>query len=126
MATGWEAARQDWVHDTPVLWKRGMVFNYDFDEGDLARVESLRKLSGMAAVFPDASSFFGTFALRWCVRAPSQKPLPGYRPFGGNAAQVWDGTSSRFRTSAWRRRGSRSRAPSPRHPGWARFPPGAS
>ncbi len=87
---GWEAARQDWVHDTPILWKRGMVFNYDFDEGDLARVESLRKLSGMAAVYPDASSFFGTFALRWCVRAPSQKPLPGYRPFGGNAVQVWD------------------------------------
>jgi hypothetical protein len=87
---GWEAARQDWVHDTPILWKRGMVFNYDFDEGDLARVESLRKLSGMAAVFPDAASFFGAFALRWCVRSPSQASLPGYHRFGGNAAQDWD------------------------------------
>ena len=87
---GWEVARQDWVHDTPVLWKRGMVFNYDFDEGDLVRVESLRKLSGLAAGFPDAASFFGTFALRWCVRSPAQDPLPGYHRFGGNAAQDWD------------------------------------
>jgi hypothetical protein len=87
---GWEVARQDWVHDTPIFWGRGMVFNYDFDEGDLARVESLRKLSGYAASFPDASSFFGTFALRWCVRYPAQPPLPGYRRFGGIAAQDWD------------------------------------
>ncbi|HEY1435145.1 MAG TPA: hypothetical protein VGG65_07205 [Thermoanaerobaculia bacterium] len=87
---GWETARQDWVHDTPVLWKRGMVFNYDFDEGDLARVESLRKLSGFAAGFPDASSFFGAFSLRWCVRHPAQPPLPGYHRFGGNGAQDWD------------------------------------
>lgn len=87
---GWEAARQDWVHDTPVLWKRGMVFNYDFDEGDLARVESLRKLSGLAAAFPDSGSFFGVFALRWCVRSPAQAALPGYHRFGGNAVQDWD------------------------------------
>ena len=87
---GWEAARQDWVHDTPVLWHRGMVFNYDFDEGDLARVESLRKLSGVAAGYPDSQSFFGAFALRWCVRSPTQKPLPGYHRFGGNFAQDWD------------------------------------
>jgi hypothetical protein len=67
-----------------------MVFNYDFDEGDLARVESLRKLSGLAAAFPDAASFFGAFSLRWCVRSPSQPALPGYRRFGGNPAQDWD------------------------------------
>lgn len=87
---GWETARQDWVYDTPVLWKRGMVFNSDFDEGDLVRVESLRKLSGLAAAFPDAGSFFGTFALRWCVRSRAQKPLPGYHRVGGNSAQDWD------------------------------------
>lgn len=87
---GWESARQNWVHDTPVLWKRGMVFNYDFDEGDLARVESLRKLSGVAASYPDSQSFFGAFALRWCVRSPTQAPLPGYHRFGGNYAQDWD------------------------------------
>ena len=87
---GWEVARQDWVHDTPLLWHRGVVFNYDFDEGDLARVESLRKLSGFASAFPDANSFFGAFSLRWCVRLPDQKPLPGYRRFGGTPAQDWD------------------------------------
>jgi hypothetical protein len=87
---GWDVAREDWVHDTPVLWKRGMVFNYDFDEGDLARVESLRKLSGVAASYPDSQSFFGAFALRWCVRSPTQAPLPGYHRFGGNYAQDWD------------------------------------
>jgi hypothetical protein len=93
---GWEGARQDWVHDTPVLWKRGMVFNYDFDEGDLVRVESLRKLSGLAAAFPDADSFFGAFALRWCVRSPAQTPLPGYHRFGGNSAQDWDEHAQAF------------------------------
>jgi hypothetical protein len=87
---GWETARQDWIYYSPVLWHRGMVFNYDFDEGDLARVESLRKISGYAASSPEASAFFGTFALKWCVRTPAQRPLAGYRKFGGNAAQDWD------------------------------------
>jgi len=86
----WEIARQDWIHDTPLLWGRGLVFNEDFDEGDLARVESLRKLSGFASAFPDAGSFFGAFSLRWCVRSPDQKPLPGYHRFGGNLVQDWD------------------------------------
>ena len=87
---GWEGARQDWIHYAPILWRRGMVFNLDFDEGDLARVESLRKISGYAAVYPEAAPFFGAFALRWCVRYPSQPPFPGYRRFGGNSAQDWD------------------------------------
>ena len=86
----WEVARHDWIHDTPVLWRRGMVFNLDFDEGDLSRVESLRKLSGIAAAFPDSGSFFGDYSLKWCVRSPDQKLLPGYRRFGGNPAQDWD------------------------------------
>jgi hypothetical protein len=78
------------VHYTHLLWGRGTVFNYDFDAGDLARVESLRKVSGLAAAFGDAGPFFGNFALRWCVRQRSQKPLPGYRRFGGDGAQDWD------------------------------------
>ena len=86
----WEAARRDWVHYTHLLWGRGTVFNYDFDAGDLARVESLRKVSGYAAAFGDAGPFFGNFALRWCVRQRSQKPLPGYRRFGGDGGQDWD------------------------------------
>jgi hypothetical protein len=102
----WEIARQDWVHDTSLLWGRGVVFNYDFDEGDLARVESLRKLSGFASAFPDAGSFFGTFSLRWCVRQPEQKPLPGYRRFGGTPAQDWDQHERPFRdvrlATSWR------------------------
>ncbi|HEX4440216.1 MAG TPA: hypothetical protein VH854_09105 [Thermoanaerobaculia bacterium] len=87
---GWEIARRDWVHYTHLIWGRGTVFNYDFDAGDLARVESLRKISGLAAAFPDAGPFFGGFALRWCVRQRSQKPLPGYHRFGGDGAQEWD------------------------------------
>ena len=87
---GWEIARRDWVHYTHLLWGRGTVFNYDFDAGDLARVESLRKVSGFAASFGDAGPFFGNFALRWCVRQRSQKPLPGYRRVGGDGAQDWD------------------------------------
>jgi len=78
------------VHYTHLLWGRGTVFNYDFDAGDLARVESLRRVSGLAASFGDAGPFFGSFALRWCVRQKSQKPLPGYHRFGGDAGQDWD------------------------------------
>lgn len=106
----WEIARQDWIQDTPLLWGRGLVFNEDFDEGDLARVESLRKLSGFAAAFPDAGSFFGAFSLRWCVRSPDQKPLPGYHRVGGNPAQDWDEHERPFPdvrlASSWREEAS--------------------
>ena len=66
------------------------VFNYDFDAGDLARVESLRKLSGVAAASADGGPFFANLALRYGVRPRSQPPVPGFAPFGGNAAQSWD------------------------------------
>jgi hypothetical protein len=122
---GWEIARRDWVHYTHLLWGRGTVFNYDFDAGDLARVESLRKVSGLAASFGDAGPFFGNFALRWCVRQHSQKPLPGYRRFGGDGAQDWDVHEHPYPdirlATAWREEPSALDA---LH-GFAELPPGA-
>jgi hypothetical protein len=85
-----DRGRRNWVHHTPVLWRRGMVFNFDFDVGDFSRVESLRKFSVIAAGYPSGKSLFGSLALRWAIRFPDQDPLPGYRPFGGDLLQVWD------------------------------------
>lgn len=85
-----EIPRESWVYYTPVFWGRGTVFNYDFDAGDLARVESLRRLSGFAAAAPDGAAFFGNLCLRFGVRPRGQPPVPGFRPVGGNAAQEWD------------------------------------
>jgi hypothetical protein len=85
-----DRARRLWVHFTPVLWRRGMVFNTDFDVGDFSRVESLRKLSVIAAGFTDSERLFGSLALRWAIRVRDQSPLPGYRPFGGDLLQEWD------------------------------------
>ncbi|MGH9368853.1 MAG: hypothetical protein ACRD3M_14405, partial [Thermoanaerobaculia bacterium] len=88
---GWaELPRESWIYYTPVFWGRGTVFNYDFDAGDLARVESLRRLSGFAATGPDGAAFFGNLCLRFGVRPRGQPPVPGFRPVGGNAAQEWD------------------------------------
>jgi hypothetical protein len=83
-------SRRNWDQYTPVLWGRGTVFNYDFDAGDLARVESLRRLARSAASYSDASAFFGTLALRYAVRFRDQPALPGYRRFHGDALQDWD------------------------------------
>jgi hypothetical protein len=66
------------------------VFNNDFDSGDLSRVESLRQVSGMAASYRDGGPFFGTLALRWCVRDREREPLPGYHRIGGNPSHDWD------------------------------------
>ena len=85
-----DRARRLWVHYAPVLWHRGMVFNTDFDVGDFSRVESLRKLSAIAAGFTDSERLFGSLALRWAIRFRDQDPLPGYRPFGGDLFQEWD------------------------------------
>ena len=73
-----EFSRRDWDHYTPALWRRGMVFNGDFDAGDLSRLQSLRRLSGVAAGFRDSQAFFGALALRWEIRFRDQEPLPGY------------------------------------------------
>jgi hypothetical protein len=85
-----DRARRLWVHFTPVLWRRGMALNTDFDVGDFSRVESLRKFSVIAAGFTDSERMFGSLALRWAIRFRDQNPLPGYRPFGGDLLQVWD------------------------------------
>jgi hypothetical protein len=85
-----DRARRAWVHYTPVLWQRGMVFNSDFDVGDFSRVESLRKISLIAAGFTDSERLFGSLALRWAIRFREQDPLPGYRPSGGDLLQEWD------------------------------------
>jgi hypothetical protein len=85
-----DRARRLWVHFTPVLWRRGMVFNGDFDVGDFSRVESLRKVSVIAAGFTDSERLFGSLALRWAIRLRDQDPLPGYRTVGGDLLQEWD------------------------------------
>jgi hypothetical protein len=85
-----ELSRRQWSFHTQVLWNRGTVFNADPDHGDLARVESLRVLSQLAAGQPEAAPFFSAAALAFGIRYRGQPPLPGYRRFGGDALQDWD------------------------------------
>jgi hypothetical protein len=85
-----EFSRRSWYQHTPVLWNRGTVFNEDFDTGDLSRVESLRKIAGMAVGYRDSANFFGTVALRFGIRFRDDEAVAGYRPIGGDALQVWD------------------------------------
>jgi hypothetical protein len=85
-----EFSRRAWYQHTPVLWSRGTIFNEDFDAGDLSRVESLRRVSGMASGFLDADVFFGAVSLKWGIRFRDQTPVPGYHPIGGDSLQVWD------------------------------------
>jgi hypothetical protein len=88
---GWlEFSRRSWSHYTSALWRRGMVFNADFDSGDLSRLQSLRRLSGSAAGFRDSQPFFGALALRWEIRFEDQEPLPGYRPLRTDGLMRWD------------------------------------
>jgi hypothetical protein len=79
-----------WVHYRHAVWGRGTVLNFDFDAGDLARVESLRRVSHVAARYTDSQSFFGNLALRWGIRFRDQNPLPGYRRFRTSGLQYWD------------------------------------
>jgi hypothetical protein len=85
-----ELSRRQWSFHTQVLWSRGTVFNADPDHGDLARLESLRALSLLAAGRPDKASFFSAAAIGFGIRYRDQPPLPGYRRFGGDALQDWD------------------------------------
>ncbi len=85
-----EYSRRNWNQYTPVLWQRGTVFNEDFDSGDLSRLQSLRRLSFVAAGFRDAEAIFGGLGLRWGIRFRDQEPLPGYRRFRGDALMDWD------------------------------------
>ena len=40
-----EFSRRNWNQYTAALWRRGAVFNEDFDAGDLSRMQSLRRVS---------------------------------------------------------------------------------
>jgi hypothetical protein len=85
-----EFTRRNWHEYTHALWDRGTIFNYDFDAGDLSRLESLRKMSVIASRYGDSSPFFGGLGLRWGVRYRVQDPVPGFKPFGGDALRFWD------------------------------------
>ncbi len=87
---GSEFFRQGWFYFTPTLGRRGTVLNSDLDAGDLSRIESLRKISSVAAAQPDSAGFFSTLSLRYGIRYRDQKPLAGFRPFGGDAFRTWD------------------------------------
>src|SRR6266508_1464514 len=85
-----EFPRRSWSQYTSALWQRGMVFNTDFDAGDLSRLQSLRRLSVAAAGFRDSQPFFGALALRWETRFRDQEPLPGYHFVRADGLMDWD------------------------------------
>jgi hypothetical protein len=87
---GLDRSRRNWNQFTNCLWRRGTIFNDDFDQGDLSRLESLRRVSFEAARYKDSEAFFGALALKWSVRLRDQKPLPGYHRVGGDAMAEWD------------------------------------
>jgi hypothetical protein len=89
-------SRRRWDQYVHLFWRRGTVLNYDFDAGDLSRVESLRRVARTAVRFADAEPFFGALALRFAVRFRDQPPLPGYRRVGGDALQDWDEHSGAY------------------------------
>jgi hypothetical protein len=85
-----EFNRRSWYDHGPLLFGRGTVFNEDFDAGDLSRVESLRRVSGMASGFRDSDALFGSVALKFGIRYRDQEPVAGFEPVGGDALQAWD------------------------------------
>jgi hypothetical protein len=89
-----ELPRRNWSEHTQVLWSRGTVLNYDYDVGDLSRLETLRQISQFAARHQRGEVFFGSLGLRWGIRFRDQRPLPGYRRFGGDMLQDWDENST--------------------------------
>jgi hypothetical protein len=89
-----ELVRRCWYYHTQAFWGRGTVLNYDFDVGDLSRVESLRRVARQAAGFRDSADFFGALALRWGMRFRDQPALAGFRRFGGDTLQDWDENAS--------------------------------
>lgn len=83
-----EIPRRGWFMYGQTLWGVGTVFNGDFDTGDLARMEGLRKLSAFAAGYRDSTPFFGNVSLKWAVRPPERPPAGPYslaRVTGGDA-----------------------------------------
>jgi hypothetical protein len=82
--------RRSWIYYTSTLWKRGVVFNDDYDAGDLSRLASLRRLSASTSRFAQPEWFFESLSLRFGNRFPDQPAPPGFRRFGGNGFEVWD------------------------------------
>ncbi len=72
------------------------MFNGDLDSGDLSRLDSLRRLSYVAARYSDSQAFFGALALKWGVRMRDQRPLAGYHRIRGDAFVDWDEHDSAF------------------------------
>ena len=87
---GSEFFRQSWFYYTPGLWDRGTVLNSDLDAGDLSRIESLRRIGGIAVGLKDSGSFFASLSLRYGIRFRDHPPLAGFQPFGGDAFRAWD------------------------------------
>ncbi len=86
-----EIVRRNFDTHAPVLWGRGAVLNADFDNGDLSRVESVRKLSGMEDRFRDLGALFGSLALRFGVRYRDQlPPVAGFAPVRTVGNDAWD------------------------------------
>jgi hypothetical protein len=83
-------ARRTWRLYTHALWGRGTVFNNDLDSGDLSRLESLRRISSIAAGYRDSEAFFGGLALRWGIRLRGEEALPGYHSIHSDALVSWD------------------------------------
>ena len=85
-----EQPQRDLLYYTSSFWGIGTVLNEDFDSGDLARVESLRTISIVAAGYQDSQAFFGNLSLRWGIRNAASLPVSAYRRFGGDPVQSWD------------------------------------
>ena len=85
-----ESLRQNWSLATQGLWGRAAVLNLDPDRGDFSRLDSLRRVSGLAVAAPEGAGLFSSVALRFGIRWPDQSPLPGFREFGHEATRVWD------------------------------------
>jgi hypothetical protein len=85
-----ELFRRNWQYFMHEIWGRGTVLNYDFDDGNLSRTESLRRISFMDN-YRDSPPFFRSLSLKWGIRFRDQKPVDGYQPIYGNDVQIVDG-----------------------------------
>lgn len=85
-----EGVDESWVFYRQALAGKGTVFNFDFDSGDSARMESLRRLSQVGAKAGNSAKLFAGFALRWGIRFRDQEPVAGYERFGGTGVHDWD------------------------------------
>ncbi len=85
-----EYCRRNWTQYVHCLWRRGTIFNDDYDNGDLSRLASLRNVSFIASSYMDAQAFYGALSLRWAIRFRDQQGLAGFHRVGGDALMDWD------------------------------------